>query len=160
MRLDARLPGQPIAALHDSQAIGATDPASQAVWAAHRARMAARAASARAVDPNLRLASRDPYALRYVALTALVMALLFGSLWRVTSVAGLAPGTATAAAGPAWEGWAQPPLYTGKPALYLNDQTAEALTLPTGTRLQIRLYGEPGSLILSETCLLYTSRCV
>ncbi len=151
VRLDARLPGQPIAALLDSQAIGATDPASQAVWAAHRARMAARAASARAVEPNLRLASRDPYALRYVALTALVMALLFGSLWRVTSVAGLAPGTATAAAGPAWEGWAQPPLYTGKPALYLNDQTAEALTLPTGTRLQIRLYGEPGSLILSET---------
>ena len=151
VRLDARLPGQPIAALLDSQAIGANDPASQAVWAAHRARMAARASTARAVEPNLQLASRDPYALRYVALTALVMALLFGSLWRITSVAGLAPGAAAAAAGPAWEGWAQPPLYTGKPTLYLNDQTAEALTLPTGTRLQIRLYGEAGALILSET---------
>ena len=151
VRLDARLPGQPIAALHDSQAIGAHDPASQAVWAAHRARMAARASAARAVQPNLRLSNRDPYAMRYVALTALVMALLFGSLWRVTSVAGLTPGGASAATGPAWEGWAQPPAYTGKPALYLNDQTAEALTLPTGTRLQIRLYGDPGSLILSET---------
>ena len=152
VRLDARLPGQPIAALQDAQAIGATDPASIAVWNAHRARMAQRAAGARTVEPDLRLASRDKYALRYVALTGLVMALIFGSLWRVTSVAGLTPGgTALAAAGPAWEGWAQPPAYTGKPALYLNDQTADALTLPTGTRLQIRLYGEPGALILSET---------
>ena len=152
IRLDARLPGQPIAALRDAQVIGATDPASQAVWNAHRARMAARAAGAKAVEPDLRLASRDKYALRYVALTGMVMALLFGSIWRITSVAGLTPGgAAVAASGPAWEGWAQPPAYTAKPALYLNDQTAEALTLPAGTRLQIRLYGEPGALILSET---------
>lgn len=152
VRLDATLAGQPIAALLDAQATGTADPAALAVWQAHRARMAARAATARAVEPNLRLAPRDPYALRYVALTAIVMALLFGSIWRVTTVSGLTPGaTASAAAGPAWEGWAQPPAYTGKPALYLNDQTAEALTLPTGTRLQIRLYGEAGALILSET---------
>ncbi|MDZ4395035.1 DUF4175 domain-containing protein [Cypionkella sp.] len=152
IRLDSKLPGQPIAALRDTQAIGITDEASKAVWAAHRARMAARAATAKPVQPDLQLSSRDPFALRYVALTALVMALMFGSIWRVTSVAGLTPGgTANAAAGPAWEGWAQPPAYTGKPALYLNDQTADALTLPTGTRLQIRLYGEPGALIVTET---------
>ena len=72
--------------------------------------------------PDLRLAPRDPFALRYVALTALVMALLFGSIWRAASVTGLAPGAAGAvASGPSWEGWAQPPAYTGKPALYLND---------------------------------------
>ena len=152
VRLDATLAGQPIAALLDAQATGTADPAALAVWQAHRARMAARAANARAVEPDLRLAPRDPYALRYVAVTAIVMALLFGSIWRVTTVSGLTPGaTATAATGPAWEGWAQPPAYTGKPALYLNDQTAESLTLPTGTRLQIRLYVEAGALILSET---------
>ena len=152
VRLDARMPGQPIAALRDAQAVGGTDPASIAVWNAHRARMAARAAGAKAVEPDLRLASRDRYALRYVALTGLVMALMFGSVWRVASVGSLASGgAAVAAAGPAWEGWAQPPAYTGKPALYLNDQTADALTLPTGTRLQIRFYGVPGQLILSET---------
>lgn len=152
-RLDARLPGQPLAALGDHQAIGAGDAASRAVWAAHRARMAARAATARPVEPDLRLAARDPFALRYVALTALVMAVIFGSIWRVASVETLAPGGggAAAAAGPAWEGWAQPPAYTGKPALYLGDQTAEVLTLPVGTRLQIRLYGSPGALILTET---------
>ena len=151
-RLDATLPGRPLAALGDTQAIGATDPASQAVWDAHRSRMAARAATARAARPDLRLASRDRYGLRYMALTLFVTALLFGSLWRVTTLSGLTPGaSANAATGPTWEGWAQPPTYTGKPTLYLADQVDEALTLPVGTRLSLRLYGEPGALILAET---------
>lgn len=151
-RLDNTLPGHPISALTDTQAIGIGDPASAAVWEAHRARMAARAAQARPVSPDLRLARRDPYALRYVALTALVIALMFGSLWRVTSVTGLTPGgSASLASGPVWEGWAQPPAYTGKPSLYLNDITAEDLTLPVGTRVLIRLYGDVGALTLAET---------
>ena len=153
VRLDSRLPGQPLAALRDTQAIGATDPASQAVWAAHLARMAERAKSARAVEPDLKLAGRDPFALRYVALTGLVMALMFGSIWRLGSVTALAPGGGAdaVATGPTWEGWLKPPAYTGKPTLYLNDQTAADLTVPAGTKVQLRLYGEPGSLILTET---------
>ena len=35
---------------------------------------------------GLKLAARDPFALRYLALTALVMALIFGSVWRLGSV--------------------------------------------------------------------------
>lgn len=151
-RLDARLPGQPLASLQDIQALGLGDPASQALWAAHRARMAARAADARAVAPDLRLSGRDPYALRYMALTALIMALAFGSVWRLGSVSAMAPGGAQLSdAGPTWEGWVQPPAYTGKPTLYLNDQTGDDLTLPTGSRVQLRFYGEPGGLILNET---------
>jgi uncharacterized protein (TIGR02302 family) len=151
-RLDAALPGRPIAALRDTQAIGANDPASLAVWRVHQERMAARAALAQPVAPDLRLSSRDPYSLRYVALTAFVMALIFGSFWRVASVSGLAPGAAVAMpGGPSWEGWAQPPAYTGKPSLYLNDITAETLELPTGTRLQIRVYGPEGSLTVAQT---------
>ncbi len=151
-RLDSALPGHPIAALTDTQAIGATDPASLAVWQAHRTRMAARAAQAKPVSPDLALASRDPFALRYIALTALVMALLFGSLWRATSVTALTPGGGQALAnGPVWEGWAQPPVHTGKPSLYLNDITQAQLELPAGSRIQIRLYGEVGALTLSET---------
>ena len=151
-RLDASLPGQPLLALSDDQAIGGTDPASVAVWQAHRARMAARAATARPVRPDLRLSSRDPFGLRYMALTMLVMALMFGSIWRVATVSGLAPGAAEAAMnGPTWEGWAQPPLHTGKPALYLNDIAAGTLELPKGTRVQVRMYGNVGALTLSET---------
>ncbi|WP_431298089.1 TIGR02302 family protein [Tabrizicola sp. BL-A-41-H6] len=151
-RLDATMPGRPIAALTDTQAIGTDDPASLAVWQAHKDRMAKRAAAAQPVRPDLRLSSRDPFSLRYVALTAFVMAVLFGSFWRVTSVAGLAPGAAEAMpSGPTWEGWAQPPAYTGKPTLYLNDITATTLELPTGTRVQVRLYGAEGSLTVEQT---------
>ncbi len=151
-RLDASLPGQPLSALSDAQAIGGSDPASVAVWQAHRARMAARAAEAKPVRPDLRLAARDPFGLRYLALTAVIVALMFGSLWRVATVTGLAPGRAEAMMnGPSWEGWAQPPLHTGKPALYLNDIPAGGLDLPRGTRVQLRLYGEVGTLTLAET---------
>jgi len=152
-RLDSRLPGQPLAALRESLAMGAQDPATQALWDIHRSRMAQRASSAQAVEPDLRLASRDPYALRYMALTVLVLALIFGSLWRVASLSSLpsSGGAGQVATGPAWEGWAQPPAYTGKPALYLSDQTGPTLTLPAGTDLHLRFYSAPGALILVET---------
>ncbi|WP_333814218.1 TIGR02302 family protein [Tabrizicola sp.] len=151
-RLDAAMPGRPIAALRDTQAIGTNDPASLAVWRAHQDRMAARAAGARPVQPDLRLSSRDRFSLRYVALTAFVMAALFGSFWRAGTVAGLTPGAAVAMpGGPSWEAWAEPPAYTGKPSLYLNDITDPKLDLPTGTRLQIRLYGPEGDLSVTQT---------
>lgn len=151
-RLDASMPGRPLAALADTQAVGADDPASAAVWSAHRQRMAARAETARPVAPDLRLAQRDVFGLRYVALTAIVLAALFGSFWRVATVTGLVPGQADAlAAGPAWEGWVQPPAYTGKPSVYLNDVEAGTFAVPVGSRVQIRLYGELGDLTLSET---------
>ncbi len=150
-RLDAALPGRPISALRDTQAIGATDPDSQAVWAAHRSRMAEQAATARAVRPDLQLASRDPFALRYLALTVLVVALIFGSLWRVASVTGIPVGQGQAAVGPTWEAWVQPPAHTGKPSLYLNDIDAPEFPAPVGSTVQIRLYGEVGDLTVAET---------
>ncbi len=152
-RLDASLPGRPIAALEDTQAIGAGDGASEAVWIAHVHRMADRTKNAKPVAPDLKLSRRDPYALRYVALVAVVMAALFGSIWRVSSVADLAPGSGgqALASGPAWEGWVEPPVHTGRPSLYLNDITAAALDVPEGSAITLRLYGEIGSLIVEET---------
>ena len=152
-RLDATLPGRPLSAITDQQAIGADDPAARRVWEAHLARMAERARAARAVEPDLNLARRDPYALRYVALTALVMALLFGSIWRVAAVSDLAqmPGGGAVANGPSWEGWIQPPAHTGKPALYLNEVDQAAFSVPQGSHVTLRLYGKPGDLTVDET---------
>jgi uncharacterized protein (TIGR02302 family) len=150
-RLDRSLPGRPIQALLDDPAIGKGDPAAMAVWRAHKARMAARAATARAVPADLRVSRRDPYALRYVAVLAFGMALLFGSVLRVASVADMAPGRGGLAQGPVWEGWAEPPRYTGKPTLYLNDLDAGPLTLPAGTLITLRFYGDVGALTLAET---------
>ncbi|WP_367646665.1 TIGR02302 family protein [Ruegeria arenilitoris] len=154
VRLDETLPGRPIQALLDDQAIGAMDEDSRALWQAHQARMAARAAQAGPVKPDLNLAARDPYALRYAALLALVVGLLFGSFWKVGSVAQMTPGTAVAGQGPSWEGWVEPPRYTGLPTLYLADQSGPTLTVPQGSRVTLRFYGEVGAHRLTETSSL------
>ncbi len=149
-RLDARLKGRPLQTLRDAQAIGEADPASRAVWEAHQARMAARAAGATAVAPDLRVSQRDPFALRYIAVLLLATALLFGSIWRVGSVTDAAGNGAALASGPTWEGWVEPPAYTGLPTLYLADQS-DQLEIPEGSRITLRLYGEVGALTIAET---------
>ncbi|WP_413871904.1 TIGR02302 family protein [Albidovulum sp.] len=152
-RLDRTLPGRPISALSDSLALGEGDAGTASVWRAHVARMAERTRAARPPAPDLRVAARDPFALRYAALTAFVMAALFGSLWRVAEAPGLVqPGSAAdAAAGPAWEGWAEPPAYTGKPALYLNTVPEGTLDLPEGSRITLRLYGDADAIPVTES---------
>lgn len=150
-RMDTRLPGHPFAALADAQAVGRGDPASETIWEAHRLRMAARAATARPIAPDLRIARLDPFGLRYIALLGLTVALLFGSLTRVLSIADHALGRpATAASGPVWEGWVEPPSYTGLPSLYLADQP-DSLQAPAGSLVTIRFYGPVGKLSLAET---------
>ena len=150
-RLDATLPGRPIQALNDTQAIGSQDAASTAVWHAHQARMAERLKSAKAVPAHVRIARRDPYALRYVAMIFFSIALLFGSIWRVGSVTQGDALTDALATGPVWEGWIDPPRYTGRPTLYLNDQAAGTLSVPEGSLITLRLYGEVGALSVDET---------
>ncbi|OIP87033.1 MAG: TIGR02302 family protein, partial [Rhodobacterales bacterium CG2_30_65_12] len=151
-RLDATLPGSPIAALADTQAIGADDPASQAVWLTHRRRMAERLAGLRALPPRPGLSQRDPYGLRLIAATALAAALLFGAGTRQGDLAALLPGAAQAAISQAsWEGWIEAPSYTGKPTLYLADQPPGALEVPTGSRVTLRLYGRVDAIDVAES---------
>ncbi|TDT75538.1 uncharacterized protein (TIGR02302 family) [Litoreibacter halocynthiae] len=152
-RIDRTMPGRPVTAALDTQALGGSDAASQAIWQAHKARMQARLAEAEAVSPDLRVSAQDPYAMRYVALLLLVTTLGFGSLLRSGSLDDLTPGGfgKAVAAGPAWEVWIEPPSYTGKPSLYLNDVKVSSLTVPKGSDLTVRLYGQVGSLTLSET---------
>ena len=151
-RLDGTLPGRPIAALTDEQAIGANDPSSAAVWHAHIKRMARRLNDARLVRPDLNLASRDPYALRYLALLIFVVAAMFGSIQRIGTVSTAVGQDGDAlVAGAVWEGWVEPPLYTGKPSLYLNDLPAGGFSVPAGSRISVRFYGEVGELTLHET---------
>ena len=151
-RLDQTMPGRPITALLDTVAVGHSDPATRSVWEVHVARMAGRASEARAPEPDLRLSSSDPYALRYVAATAMAMALLFGTLGRVADVGEavtIGPGAASAS-GPSWEGWVEPPIYTGLPSLYLNDITAEEFETPQGSRISLRFYGNPDDITVTS----------
>jgi len=153
LRLDASLAGHPITALTDTQAVGANDAASQAVWQVHLTRIAARLKGVKAAPADLQIASRDPYAFRYMALLVFLVALLFGSIARVATVGDIAAGQGgtALATGPSWEGWIEPPAYTGKPSLYLNDLPQGALKVPKGARITVRLYGKVGALKLQET---------
>ncbi len=151
-RVDARLPGRPLAALKDVQAVGSGDPASEAVWRVHLARMQESALAARAVEPDLRVSARDPYGLRYMTLLSLIVALLFGSFWRVGTITEVAAGPAgIVASGPVWEGWIEPPAYTGKPTLYLADLALPRVQVPVGSSITLRLYDETGALTVTET---------
>ena len=153
-RLDRSLPTRPLSALADSQAIGQDDPASSTVWQAHLRRMMAVLATARPVPGDLKLARFDPFALRYVALTAFALSVIFGAPSRITEATEIAqlPGRAEAVAlGPSWEAWAQPPSYTGRPSLYLNEVDRTALQLPEGTRVTVRFYGQPGVMSVVES---------
>ncbi len=142
-RVDASLPGRPLSALRDHPALGGEG----ALWRAHRDQMAVRAAAARAIAPDAGLTRRDPFAFRLAALTAVAMALLFGSAGDLgQGLAALAPTRSQprpdqpATTGLGWEGWAQPPAYTRKPTLYLNDQPeSSVLDLPEGTTICLRL---------------------
>ncbi|MBW4981536.1 DUF4175 domain-containing protein [Mameliella sp. CS4] len=151
LRLDGTLKGNPIQAALDTQAIGGGDASSTAVWRAHQKRMRDRLAEARAVEPDLRVSRNDPLALRYVALLALSVAILFGSLVRVQSVTGMGAGGPDLAQGPAWEGWMQPPGYTRLPSVYLNDITAPEIDVPEGAEITLRMYGEVGALSVRES---------
>lgn len=148
-RLDRTMRGNPIQAALDRQAIGAGDAASLAVWHAHQSRMRDRLKGARAVEPDMRVAAADPFALRYLALLVLSVAILFGSLMRVQSVTSMGAGGPDLAQGPAWEGWMQPPSYTRLPTVYLNDITG-VLSVPEGAEITLRMYGEVGALSVAE----------
>lgn len=150
VQLDISLAGRPIQALMDSQAIGPSDEASVAVWRVHQSRMAELIANAKAVKPKVRLAAHDPFALRYVATLLFGVAVLFGSLWRVGTVTEIVQNDRAVISGPVWEGWIEPPAYTGKPSLYLNDQDGQ-IDVPEGSRISLRLYGEIGALTVAET---------
>ncbi len=153
-RVDAGLPGRPLAALADRPALGADDPDARTVWAAHLARMRRLAAQARPVRPDLRLARDDPWALRLAALVALGAALLFA---RGDPIAGLgaviAPsGAAAVASGPSFEAWAEPPAYTGRPTLYLPEVPPEpAVVVPQGTVVTVRVYGDADRFSLEQS---------
>lgn len=149
-RLDATMPGRPIAAVDDALAVGSADQGSVSVWQAHKQRMSARAAAAKAPAPDLQLADRDPFALRYVAATLFMLSVAFGSVMRVIEVLRPGEGTPPVGADSSWEGWAEPPAYTGKPSLYLTKLPAGPLALPQGSHVILRLYGDPAKLSLEQ----------
>lgn len=148
-RLDKSHPGRPISALLDRQSTGILDDGSVAVWNRHMERMSQAASKVRAVPPDLRLSRRDRFSVRYLAAAAFVCAIIFAPDREVF----LATDAAANAAMPAiqFEAWLEPPLYTGKRSIYLNDLSEQVIPAPIGSLIPIRIYGEADGLEIRQT---------
>ncbi len=162
-RLDSTDPRRPLATLADELAVGRGSGPTESVWRTHRQRAAAAAARLTAGWPDLRLASRDRWALRLFAPALLIAGLIgTGGDWagRIATIADPAPMGPHAAALPdrvaTAEAWAVPPAYTGLATVYLTraqGRTADAaagttaaggtpavpIRLPQGSEITIRV---------------------
>ena len=150
-RLDDSVDGAPVSSLMDELVLGNDNPQSQALWEQHLQRMAARAQHAVVPSAYVRLAGVDKYALRLLALLAVVSGGLWGgdvSSDRTALNVGNGEGINV---GPNFEAWAKPPLYTGLPTVYLNKvDEGEPISLAEGTVFSIRAYGDVGDVSISE----------
>ena len=136
---------RPLATLEDRLAGGADDPAAQALWQAHRARMAAAAKRLRVGAPAAGLLRRDPYALRaLLGLLLLLGAVDAGGDWSDRIVRSLIPsfGPGAAAVPVALDIWVSPPEYTGLPPQFLTPgAAAPAVAVPTGSTVLAQVHG-------------------
>jgi uncharacterized protein (TIGR02302 family) len=142
---ESGLAHRPLAALGDTIAAGADDPASVALWHAHLDRMAAAARSLRVGWPKAGWLWRDRYGLRAVIVMALVLgAIDAGPDWAMRLDRAFVPALGRVASGPAasLDIWVNPPEYTGLPPFLLPAEAAPSpIPVPTGSQLLAQVHG-------------------
>ena len=119
---DSGLPHRPATAMEDQLANASDDPATQALWALHRARMERAAQALTLRLPSPRLVERDRYALRAFALLAVVATAFVAGPEKYARVLAAFDWRTQGAlsAGYRLDAWVDPPAYTGKPPVILN----------------------------------------
>jgi uncharacterized protein (TIGR02302 family) len=143
---DAKVSHRPASSLADSLANDG-DPGTQALWAAHRARLEREVDAIRVAPPSPGMAERDPYALRFaVAMLAFAAAIVAGPemYGRFAAAFDWRSDAAVAAmAASRIDAWIDPPPYAGRPPLVVDFKTADPQTLgvPEDSILVVR--GDP-----------------
>jgi uncharacterized protein (TIGR02302 family) len=144
---DAKASHRPASSFTDTLANDHGDPDTQALWAAHRARLEREVEAIRVAPPSPRMAERDPYALRFgVAMLAFAAAVAAGPemYGRLAAAFDWRSDEAVAAvAASRIDAWIDPPPYAGRPPLVIDSKTAEpqTLTVPEDSVLVVR--GDP-----------------
>ena len=139
---DAPVAHRPASSLQDDLANSGDDPATRALWAVHKARLAGEVERLAVAPPSPNLAARDPYSLRFAAiLLALVGAFAAGSE-RFARLAAAFQGmpALAATANARIDAWIDPPAYTGKPPIFLkiDDASAKNVAAPEDSVLVVR----------------------
>jgi uncharacterized protein (TIGR02302 family) len=147
---------RPLTAVEDGLASAGDDPATAALWRAHRARMETALTGLKAGTPRPALFRRDPWAAR-----ALIGALLFVGVF---AGAGDYLGRMGAAFGPLsvpaaeppmrLDAWVSPPSYTGRAPVFLTGEGRVAsnapLRMPAGSEVVVRLHGAEDAVVLAD----------
>jgi len=138
---------RPLTAL-DDRLSGGADAATEALWQAHRERMAAQTRALRVGWPVAGLIRRDPYGLRVaLALVLVVAAVDAGQDWPLRLKRALSPSFAPAgaAAAVALDIWVTPPDYTGLPPQFLAVGGPDApIAVPVGSAVLAQVHGGSG----------------
>ena len=132
---------RPATGLEDRLALGRPDAATAALWEAHRRRLAWALRKLRAPPPRPGLARRDPYALRALALIAAATTAIAAGADRGPRLAAAFDWRSLggAAATARLDAWLDPPPYTGRAAIVLEEKDAgETLQAPVNSILRIR----------------------
>ncbi len=145
LEADSQLRHAPARTLDDQLAVGERDPAALALWEVHRRRAAEAVRSMRLRGPDPRMAYRDRFALRAVAILAVA-----GSAFVAGPEIGSRIGAAfdwrspdTPPAAMRIDGWIDPPVYTGMAPLMLDfTRSAQHLRVPEDSTLVLRMAGD------------------
>jgi uncharacterized protein (TIGR02302 family) len=144
---DAKVSHRPASSLADSLANDDGDPGTQALWAAHRARLEREVDAIRVSPPSPRMAERDPYALRFaVAMLAFATAVVAGPemYGRFASAFDWRSDAAVAAVAESRiDAWIDPPPYAGRPPLVVDFKTADPQTLSVPEDSVLVVRGDP-----------------
>lgn len=140
---DSTLSHRPLTEGADRLAAGKGDPIAETFWRAHLERLLSGLARLRLSLPSPGLSRRDPYALRFLVLLAVIGGIVVaGPDWRERISAALQPNAAGAFAAPTLDAWISPPAYTGEAPLYLRRGQGDApIAVPAGSILSLRVHG-------------------
>ena len=144
---DSKAHHRPATSLADTLANDHGDADTQALWAAHRARLEREIETLRVAPPSPRMVDRDPYALRFgVAMLAFAAAVVAGPemYGRLAAAFDWRSDEAVAAvAASRIDAWIDPPPYAGQPPLVIDFKSADPqpLTVPEDSVLVVR--GDP-----------------
>ena len=141
---DSRLVNRPITERDDELLAGSGDVIAESLWRAHLVQLLRGLGRLRVAPPAPGLGRKDPYALRYFVLLALLAGLLLaGADWhrRLVTAFSIDEGSGTPAV--AIDAWITPPAYTGWAPIYLKPTRAlgNPIGVPTGSLLVLRVHG-------------------
>lgn len=151
---DSGLSHRPLEAIRDRQVAGESDPAGQALWRMHQRQMSEAASSLRLRWPHPGLYRRDPWAVRF----ALVLAIVISALFAEGDIAerfkrSVKPNWDTGGINlvAAADAWITPPDYTRHPPVFLTSQNTEKSEIavreakvPKGSKLTAQVTGGEG----------------